>query len=89
MRDKTEFVTLECIGNPVGDDSISNALRDGVTLRKVLDETLPNEGIVKAAFYAEDGYLNSIPYTLARSGDVFVHCLDSLYLSAILKSKNR
>ena len=70
--DKTEFVTLQCIGNPIGGDSISNALWDGVTLRKVLDETLPKGGIVKAAFYSEDGYSDSIPYTLARSDDVFV-----------------
>src|SRR4030042_58835 len=30
------------------------------------------EGIVKAAFYAEEGYTDSIPYTLARSHDVFL-----------------
>ncbi|MGD0886032.1 MAG: molybdopterin-dependent oxidoreductase [Thermodesulfovibrionales bacterium] len=28
MKDKTEFVTFECIGNPVGGDAISNALWD-------------------------------------------------------------
>jgi DMSO/TMAO reductase YedYZ molybdopterin-dependent catalytic subunit len=72
MKDKTEFVTLECIGNPSGGDAISNALWDGVTLRKVLDRAVPRGGIVKAAFYAEDGYTDSIPYTLARSDDVFL-----------------
>jgi DMSO/TMAO reductase YedYZ molybdopterin-dependent catalytic subunit len=72
MKDKTEFVTLECIGNPVGGDSIGNALWDGVTLRKVLDKAAPKEGIVKAAFYAEDGYSDSIPYSLARTDDVFL-----------------
>jgi DMSO/TMAO reductase YedYZ molybdopterin-dependent catalytic subunit len=34
MKDKTEFVTLQCIGNPLGGDSIGNALWEGVTLRK-------------------------------------------------------
>jgi DMSO/TMAO reductase YedYZ molybdopterin-dependent catalytic subunit len=60
MRDKTEFVTLECIGNPVGGDSISNALWDGVTLKKII------------AFFAEDGYSDSIPYSLSLSEDVFL-----------------
>lgn len=72
MKDKTEFVTLECISNPVGGDSISNALWDGVTLRKIIDKAVPGEGIVKVAFYAEDGYSDSIPYTLSRSEDVFL-----------------
>jgi DMSO/TMAO reductase YedYZ molybdopterin-dependent catalytic subunit len=72
MKDKIEFVTLECIGNPVGGDAIGNALWDGVTLKKVLDKAAPRGGIVKAAFYAEDGYSDSIPYSLARSDDVFL-----------------
>jgi DMSO/TMAO reductase YedYZ molybdopterin-dependent catalytic subunit len=72
MKDKTEFVTLECIGNSVGGNAISNALWDGVTLSKVIDKALPKNGIVKAAFYAEEGYTDSIPYALARSSDVFL-----------------
>lgn len=72
MKDKTEFVTLECIGNPVGGNAISNALWEGVTLRKVLERAGPKKGIVKAAFFAEDGYSDSIPYGLALSDDVFL-----------------
>ncbi|HUJ89572.1 MAG TPA: molybdopterin-dependent oxidoreductase, partial [Syntrophorhabdales bacterium] len=72
MKDRTEFVTLQCIGNPVGGDAIGNALWDGVTLKKVLDRAQPKSGIVKAAFFAEDGYSDSIPYALAQSEDVFL-----------------
>ena len=72
MRDKEEFVTLQCIGNPVGGDAIGNALWEGVTLRKILDLARPRTGIVKAAFFCEDGYSDSIPYDLARSDDVFL-----------------
>jgi DMSO/TMAO reductase YedYZ molybdopterin-dependent catalytic subunit len=72
MKDRTEFVTLQCIGNPVGGDAIGNALWDGVTLKKILDRAQPKSGIVKAAFFAEDGYSDSIPYTLAQSEDVFL-----------------
>ncbi|MCL5023123.1 MAG: molybdopterin-dependent oxidoreductase [Nitrospirae bacterium] len=72
MQDRTEFVTLECIGNPVGGSAVSNALWEGVTLRKVLERAVPGKGIVKAAFFAEDGYSDSIPYSLALSGEVFL-----------------
>ncbi len=72
MRDKTEFVTLECIGNPVGGDAIGNALWEGVTLRKVIERAAPEAGIVKTVFYAEDGYTDSIPYELSLSDDVFL-----------------
>jgi len=72
LADKREYVTLECIGNPVGGDAIGNALWEGVTLKKVLDMARPSKGIIKAAFFAEDGYSDSIPYTLARSEDVFL-----------------
>lgn len=72
MKDKTEFVTLECIGNPVGGDAISNALWEGVTLKKIIDRAVPREGIVKTSFYAADGYGDSIPYPLSLSEDVFL-----------------
>jgi hypothetical protein len=72
MKDKTEFVTLECIGNSVGGDAIGNALWEGVTLRKIIERAAPKEGIVKIVFYAEDGYSDSIPYSLSLSDDVFL-----------------
>lgn len=72
MKDKAEYVTLECIGNPVGGDAIGNAYWEGVSLRKLLEKARPRPGLVKAAFYAEDGYSDSIPYALAASGDVFL-----------------
>lgn len=72
MKDKIEFVTLECIGNAAGGDAISNALWDGVTLQKIIETAEPGKGIVKVAFYAEDGYSDSIPYPLALSDDVFL-----------------
>lgn len=72
MKDKTEFVTLECIGNSLGGDAISNALWEGVTLKKVIEKAAPKSGIVKTAFFAEDGYSDSIPYPLSLSDDVFL-----------------
>ncbi len=72
MRDKAEFVTLECIGNPVGGSAIGNALWEGVTLGKVIQRAVPKSGLVKTVFYAEDGYTDSIPYDLSLSNDVFL-----------------
>ena len=72
MKDQTEFVTLECIGNPVGGDAIGNALWEGVTLKKIIERSVPRKGVVKTVFYAEDGYSDSIPYSLSLSEDVFL-----------------
>jgi hypothetical protein len=72
MKDTTEYVTLQCIGNPVGGDAIGNAFWEGVTLKKILDKARPKTGILKAVFFAGDGYSDSIPYALAQSGDVFL-----------------
>lgn len=72
MRDRTEFVTMQCIGNPIGGSAISNALWDGVTLRKVIERAAPGKGIVKTVFHADDGYSDSIPYSLSVSDDVFM-----------------
>jgi DMSO/TMAO reductase YedYZ molybdopterin-dependent catalytic subunit len=72
MKDKTEYVTLECIGNPVGGNAVSNALWEGVTLKKVIERAVPKPGVVKAAFFAEEGYTDSIPYSLVLSEEVFL-----------------
>ena len=72
LKDKTEFVTLQCIGNPVGGDAISNALWEGVTLRKIIERSAPETGITKTVFYAADGYSDSIPYSLSLTEDVFL-----------------
>ncbi|MBI4768043.1 MAG: molybdopterin-dependent oxidoreductase [Deltaproteobacteria bacterium] len=72
MRDKLDFVTLQCIGNPLGGDAIGNALWEGVTLRKIIEKAMPKRGLVKTVFFAEDGYSDSIPYPLSLSEDVFL-----------------
>lgn len=58
--------------NPVGGDAIGNALWDGVTLRKIIEKAAPKKGLVKTVFYAEDGYVDSVPYPLSLTEDVFL-----------------
>ena len=72
LKDKKEFVTLECIGNPVGGTAVGNAFWEGVTLKRIIDLARPAPGIVKAALFAQDGYSDSIPFSLAVSGEVFL-----------------
>jgi DMSO/TMAO reductase YedYZ molybdopterin-dependent catalytic subunit len=72
MKDRDEFVTLECIGNPVGGDSIGNALWEGVSLKKILQKAVPKSGVVKTVFHSEDGYTDSIPYDLSFSEEPFL-----------------
>lgn len=72
MTDRTEAVTLECIGNPVGGTAIGNAVWQGVNLNRILEEAGPKSGIKKVAFYAAEGYTDSIPYEMATAGQVFL-----------------
>ena len=72
MSDKTESVTLACIGNPVGGDAIGNAVWEGVSLKRILELAEPKAGIKKAVFYAAEGYTDSIPFGMASGGDVFL-----------------
>jgi DMSO/TMAO reductase YedYZ molybdopterin-dependent catalytic subunit len=72
MMDKTEAVTLSCIGNPVGGDAIGNAIWEGVTLKKVMGLVGPKPGIKKVVFFAAEGYTDSIPFELAMDGEVFL-----------------
>lgn len=72
MKDKKEYVTLECIGNAVGGSAIGNALWEGVTLNRIIEKASPRKGIVKTVFYGADGYSDSIPYDLSLTGDVFL-----------------
>ncbi|MBI4233802.1 MAG: molybdopterin-dependent oxidoreductase [Chloroflexi bacterium] len=67
-----QYVTLECIGNPVGGSLISNALWKGVPLRRLLGQAGVKAGVRKVAFHAWDGYSDSIPLGRALQDEVLV-----------------
>ena len=67
-----EYVTLECISNLVGGDLISNARWRGVPLRAFLERARLKPGVVDIAFYAQDGYSESIPLEMAMRDEVMV-----------------
>jgi len=72
LPSRTQYVTLECISNPVGGDLMSNALWRGVPLRELLNTAKLKPGVVDVACFSDDGYSDSIPLSLALDPDVLV-----------------
>ncbi len=72
MPSVEEYVTLECISNLVGGDLISNAKWRGVPLRMFLERARLKPSVVDIAFYAQDGYSESIPLEMAMRDEVIV-----------------
>lgn len=65
-------VTLQCISNPVGGDLISTAIWKGVPLKTLLERAGLQEGVRKVAFFAADGYSDSLPLDVALRNEVLV-----------------
>lgn len=53
--------TLECIGNPIGGDSIGTAEWEGVRLNAILDEAGVDPKAVDLVLRGADGYSDSVP----------------------------
>ena len=67
-----EFVTLECISNPIGGDLISNAKWRGVPLRLILEKARLKPGVIDISLRAWDDYSESIPVEMAMRDEVMV-----------------
>jgi len=68
----TEIVTLECVGNGVGDDAIGTAEWEGISLKVLLEEAGISSQAYDVVFRAADGYSDSIRLERALVGDVLV-----------------
>src|SRR6476469_4182460 len=73
-RDSYDQVsTLMCIDTLPGGDSLGNATWRGISLKKLLQEAVPDEEIARdVIFRGIDGYDDSIPFTRARENDVML-----------------
>ncbi|MBI4200335.1 MAG: molybdopterin-dependent oxidoreductase [Chloroflexi bacterium] len=69
---KEEYVTLTCVSNPVGGDLISTALWRGVPLRLLLERAQLPTSAQRIAFYAADGYDDSVPLEYAMKEQTLV-----------------
>ncbi|TAL09017.1 MAG: oxidoreductase [Nitrospirae bacterium] len=66
-------VTLECIDNLPGGDSMGNAMWRGISLKDLLVEMgADTESARDVVFRAADGYDDSIPFERAMRGDVLL-----------------
>ena len=66
------FQTLECIGNPVGGQLISNASWEGVPLGALLERAGPRPGSAEVVFHSADGYSDSLPFAQAVDGTTLI-----------------
>ena len=67
-----EFITMECISNPVGGNLISNAKWRGVLLRDLLERAVLKPGVVDIASFTLDDYSESMTLNTAMESRVIV-----------------
>ena len=68
----SEIVTLECVGNGVGGESIGTAKWDGVSLKSLLDQAGVDTQAYDVVLRAADGYSDSFTLDRAMQGDVLI-----------------
>ena len=68
----SRIVTLECVGNPIGGESISTAEWTGIPLQSLLEESGISDPAYDVVFRAADGFSDSIPVDRAMTGDVMI-----------------
>src|SRR5712692_8159253 len=64
--------TLECIGNPIGGESIGTAEWEGVKLNALLAEAGSDPKAVDLVLRGEDGYADSFPVSRAMRNEVLL-----------------
>ncbi len=62
----SQYITLECISNPVGGNLISTAMITGVRLKDLLDEAGMQAGAVQVFVRSTDGYYESVALSDAQ-----------------------
>lgn len=69
---RSQWVTQECVSNPVGGPLISTALFTGVPLRRVLLRAGLRPEATTLVMRAPDGHVDSIPVSLALQSEVLL-----------------
>jgi DMSO/TMAO reductase YedYZ molybdopterin-dependent catalytic subunit len=83
MPQESIFATLETISNPPGGNSIGNAVWTGVPFERILDLLEVDSGVIKVAFFCEDGYSTSITIDEAmEEGVILAYKMNGQALSA-------
>jgi len=83
MPQESIFATLETISNPPGGTSIGNAVWTGVPFGHILDLVEVESGVIKVAFFCDDGYSTSITLDEAmEEGVILAYKMNGQSLSA-------
>ena len=83
MPQESIFATLETISNPPGGSSIGNAVWTGVPFEYILDLAGVESGVLKVAFFCDDGYSTSITLDEAmEEGVMLAYKMNGQALSA-------
>jgi DMSO/TMAO reductase YedYZ molybdopterin-dependent catalytic subunit len=61
MESVTAMRTLKCIGDPIGNEQMSNAVWKGIRLRDLLEKVGPTPEVKVVVFRCADGYHTAIP----------------------------
>ncbi|MFQ5543756.1 MAG: molybdopterin-dependent oxidoreductase [Nitrospiria bacterium] len=67
-----KMVTLMCIDNEVAGEQIGNAVWKGISLKDLIEETVPHDSVLDVAMYGADDYSDSITLNRAMNYDVFL-----------------
>lgn len=67
-----EYVTMECVDNPVGGPLVGTALWTGVRLRDLLHRSIVIPSSTAIVMHSADGYSESVPLSQALRDDVIV-----------------
>ena len=72
MESVTTMRTLKCIGDPIGEEQMSNAMWTGVPLRNILDKAGVKEEAKVVVFRCADRYHTAIPIDRALREEVLL-----------------
>lgn len=81
---RDEFVTFQCVSNPVGGSLISNAFWSGVSLAALLERAAPQATAGRVVFRAPDGHEESIPLDVAwRAENLVAYAMNGELLTRL------
>ncbi len=72
MESVTAMRTLKCIGDPIGNEQMSNAVWKGIRLRDLLEKVGPKPEVKVVVFRCADGYHTAIPLEKAMREDTLL-----------------
>lgn len=84
MQRVDQYVTLQCVSNPVGGSLMSNAFWSGAPLAALLERAGPLPDAGRVVFSAPDGHEESVPLAFAlRPGNLIAYAMNGELLTRL------